>query len=80
VSLAAPAATVAAPTASAATATVRPDIGGPILKTGQFPAPQTIAQCQADFGINCYTPVEYRVAYDLNPLYAKGITGAARRS
>ena len=78
VSLAAPAATVAAPTASAATATVRPDIGGPILKTGQFPAPQTIAQCQADFGINCYTPVEYRVAYDLNPLYAKGITGAGK--
>jgi subtilase family serine protease len=78
VSLVAPAATVAAPTASAATAVARPDIGGPILKAGQFPAPQTIAQCQTDFGINCYTPVQYRVAYDLNPLYAKGITGAGK--
>ena len=81
VSLVAPAAaTVAAPAHSATAAAVRPvpDIGGPILKTGQFPAPQTIAQCQADFGINCYTPVMYRVAYDLNPLYAKGITGAGK--
>jgi subtilase family serine protease len=78
VSLVAPAATVAAPAAHAATVTVRPDLGGPILKTGQFPAPQTIAQCQADFRINCYTPVQYRVAYDLNKLYAKGITGAGK--
>lgn len=80
VSLVAPAATVAVPAASAATAAVRPvpDLGGPILKAGQFPAPQTIAQCQADLGINCYTPVQYRVAYDLNPLYAKGITGAGK--
>ena len=44
----------------------------------QFPVPQTIAECQADFGINCYTPLQYRVAYGLNPLYAGGITGAGR--
>ena len=78
-SVAVPAATVAAPAASAAThvASVRPvpDLGGPILKSGQFPAPQTIAQCQADLGINCYTPVQYRVAYDLNPLYSLQATG-----
>jgi subtilase family serine protease len=54
-----------------------PDVTGPILKTAQFPAPQTIAQCQADFGINCYTPVQYRVAYDLNPLYSGKATGRA---
>jgi subtilase family serine protease len=41
----------------------------------QFPAPQTIAKCQADFGLNCYTPVQYRVAYDLNPLYDGAATG-----
>ena len=29
-------------------------------------------------GIHCYTPLQYRVAYNLNPLYAKGITGAGR--
>ena len=78
-SIAAPAATVAVSAASAAThvASVRPvpDVGGPVLNTKQFPAPQTIAQCQADFGINCYTPVQYRVAYDLNPLYSGAATG-----
>ena len=80
VSLVAPAATMAVPAASAAAATVRPvpDVTGPILKAGQFPAPLTTAQCQVDLGINCYTPVQYRVAYDLNPLYAKNITGAGK--
>ncbi len=80
-SLATPAAAgVSAVTAAAHKPSVRaiPDLGGPVLKTKQLPAPLTIAQCQADFGINCYTPVQYRVAYDLNPLYAKGITGAGK--
>jgi subtilase family serine protease len=78
-SIAAPAASVAAPavTAAAHVAAARavPDLGGPVLKTKQFPAPQTIAQCQAELGINCYTPVQYRVAYDLNPLYSGQATG-----
>ena len=79
-SLAVPAAGVSAVTAVAQrpAAHAVPDVTGPVLKSAQFPAPQTIAQCQADLGINCYTPVQYRVAYDLNPLYAKGITGAGR--
>ena len=86
-SVAAPAASEAAPAVTAAShvaaARAVPDLGGPVLKSKQFPAPQTIAQCQADFGINCYTPVQYRVAYDLNPLYdgsalGRDITGAGR--
>jgi subtilase family serine protease len=79
-SLAVPAANVAVPAASAATAAVRPvpDLGGPILKAGGSPSPLTTAQCQAEIGISCYTPVQYRVAYDLNSLYAKGITGAGK--
>jgi subtilase family serine protease len=86
-SIAAPAATETAPAVTAAThvASVRPvpDVGGPVLKSKQFPAPQTIETCQADFGINCYTPVQYRVAYDLNPLYdgqalGRHITGKGR--
>jgi subtilase family serine protease len=80
-SMAVPATSVAvtAATAAAHVASVHPvpDVTGPILKTAQFPAPQTIAQCQADFGINCYTPVQYRVAYDLNPLYSGKATGRA---
>jgi subtilase family serine protease len=80
-SIAVPAASVAVPAASAATHTASvspiPDVGAPIFKSGQFPAPQTIAECQADLGIACYTPVQYRVAYDLNPLYSGAATGRA---
>ncbi len=80
-SVAAPAATVAAPAASAAAhvAAVRPvpAAGGPVHDARQLPAPAplTIAQCQAELQINCYTPVQYRVAYDLNPLYSGRATG-----
>jgi subtilase family serine protease len=78
-SIAVPAASVAVPAASAAThvASVRPnpDVSRPVLKITQLPAPLTTAQCQADFGMNCYTPVQYRVAYDLNSLYRGQATG-----
>jgi subtilase family serine protease len=78
-SMAVPAASVAATTVAAAAhvSSVHPipDVTGPMLKTVQFPAPQTIAQCQAELGINCYTPVQYRVAYDLNRLYSGAATG-----
>ncbi len=79
-SLATPAAGVSAVTAAAHKPSVRavPDLGNPALTSKQFPAPITTTQCQAELGINCYTPLQYRVAYDLNPLYAKGITGAGR--
>ena len=80
-SIAAPAATVAVSAASAAShvAAVRPvpDVGGPVRDTEKLPvpAPLTIAQCQAELQIKCYTPVQYRVAYDLNPLYSGWATG-----
>ncbi len=86
-SVVAPAASEAAPAVTAAThvaaARAVPDLGGPILKTKQVPAPLTTAQCEAEIGIACYTPVQYRVAYDLNPLYdgsalGRDITGAGR--
>ena len=71
---------IATQTVSAKAATggavARPDSLFIVNAGDQFPAPQTIAQCQTDFGINCYTPVQYRSAYDLNPLYNSGITGA----
>ncbi|WTL50791.1 S53 family peptidase [Streptomyces sp. NBC_01497] len=40
--------------------------------------PLTTAQCEAQFGIACYTPTQYRQAYDLNALYRQGITGKGR--
>jgi subtilase family serine protease len=55
-----------------------PAISGPILVSKALPAPLSTTDCQATFGISCYTPVEYRTAYDLNPLYHRGITGAGK--
>ena len=77
VALAVPAAAPAA-VSHARPATAVPDISRPLLTGKQFPAPLSIAQCQVVFGINCYTPVQYRTAYNLNPLYARGVTGKGR--
>ncbi len=76
-SLAAPAVTAAAPAAAHLTSVrVVPAIGHPILgKALTAPIPTT--QCQSQLKIACYSPVQYRVAYDLNPLYHAGITGPA---
>jgi subtilase family serine protease len=48
----------------------------PILT--DLPAPLSTTDCQAEIGISCYTPVQYQAAYDLNPLYHRGITGRGR--
>jgi subtilase family serine protease len=84
-SLAVPAVGAVAPAASAAHLTsVRPipAVGSPVLTKG-LTAPISTTQCQAQLGIACYSPVQYRVAYDLNPLYNgqalhRAITGAGR--
>ena len=62
---------------------VRPAVAVPdgihVINTGaQFPAPISTTDCVAEIGIRCYTPVQYRKAYRLNPLYRQGITGAGR--
>ena len=37
--------------------------------------PTTTAQCRQAYGISCFAPGQLRTAYNLGPLYAKGITG-----
>ena len=64
--------------APAHVATPIPEASAPILAKDQLPAPLPTTTCQADFGIACYTPLQYHTAYDLNPLYSAGITGAGR--
>ena len=49
-------------------------IGAPTIRV-QDPSPLSIAQCVATIKIRCYTPAQYRVAYNLNSLYRKNITG-----
>ncbi|MDT0468534.1 MULTISPECIES: S53 family peptidase [Streptomyces] len=41
-------------------------------------SPLSSEQCQAKWHINCYNPLQYRTAYDLNALYRKGVTGKGR--
>ncbi len=67
-----------APGGHAAAAVPVPDLSGPINIGKQLPAPLSTTQCQAEIGIRCYTPLQYHTAYDLNPLYRSGITGAGR--
>ena len=73
-------AALALPAAPAAASHVRPAtpvpaLGTPVLTGKARPAPLTTSACLAQIGINCYTPLQYRTAYNLNPLYAHGITG-----
>ncbi len=43
-----------------------------------FTAPVTTSECRKRLGRGCYSPLQYRTAYDLAPLYAEGITGKGR--
>ncbi|MHA6762352.1 S53 family peptidase [Streptacidiphilus sp. PAMC 29251] len=58
-------------------ADVRPAAAGPRL-VRVLTAPITTAQCVAKYAIHCYSPLQYRTAYNLSPLYARGITGRGR--
>ncbi|MGW0770421.1 S53 family peptidase [Streptomyces sp. NPDC002676] len=69
-------ATTAAPAAVPHTFAA-PAVAGHNLVHG-VASPLPIAQCQAKWHIACYTPLQYRTAYNLNPLYKKGITGKGR--
>jgi subtilase family serine protease len=60
--------------AAAATTAVPSIIGAPTIRV-QDPSPLSIAQCLATIKIRCYTPLQYRVAYNLNSLYRQNITG-----
>jgi subtilase family serine protease len=64
-------------TAQHATVIPRPAITGHVQAVSRT-APLSTSDCVAQIGIHCYSPLQYRVAYNLNPLYAKGVTGAGR--
>ncbi|MFD4506678.1 S8 family serine peptidase [Streptomyces sp. NPDC058457] len=74
--LAATALTAAAPIAVPHTFAV-PAVVGHTLVHG-VSSPLSSEQCQAKWQINCYSPLQYRTAYDLNALYRKGVTGKGR--
>jgi subtilase family serine protease len=70
---------VSAALSSAHVGTARPipAVTGHIL-VGTLTFPPDTAYCQAVLLISCYSPIQYRKAYDLQPLYNAGITGKGR--
>ncbi|WP_369182539.1 S8 family serine peptidase [Streptomyces sp. Y1] len=78
--------TVAVPAAGIATAApahglagvhVRPASAGHHNAEARV-APLSTTQCVSQIGIHCYSPLQYRNAYNLNPLYKEGVTGKGR--
>jgi subtilase family serine protease len=47
--------------------------GGPNFTL--LPSPLKTTECQAAYGISCYGPTQLQKAYNLNPLYRKGLNG-----
>jgi subtilase family serine protease len=45
------------------------------LSVGKMSQPPTTADCEADYGIACYQAFQLQRAYDLAPLFSKGING-----
>lgn len=41
----------------------------------RWASPPTTADCEATQGVACYSPQQLQQAYNLNPLYKKGLTG-----
>jgi subtilase family serine protease len=41
----------------------------------ELPAPVSTSQCEAAYQTHCYSPTQLYSAYNLNPLYARGIDG-----
>jgi subtilase family serine protease len=48
---------------------------GHVLAAGHMSQPPTTAQCETDYGIACYQTFQLQRAYDLAPLFSRGING-----
>ena len=59
----------------AATATAVPVPMSHDLVHHTFTAPPTTADCEAQVGVACYNPAQFQKAYNLGPLYKKGLDG-----
>jgi subtilase family serine protease len=70
---AAPVAAVAPATAAAVQ--VVPFATGHIIAAGEMSQPPTTAECETDFGVACYQAFQFQRAYDLGPLFSRGIEG-----
>jgi subtilase family serine protease len=71
----APVAAIAVAPAAAAAVMPIPFSSGHIMAAGHMAQPPTTAECEADFGIACYQAFQLERAYNLSPLFSKGIEG-----
>ncbi len=71
----APAAPAVVASVAAAAVQVVPFSAGHVLAAGEKSQPPTTAQCESKYGIACYQAFQLQQAYDLSPLFAKGIEG-----
>jgi subtilase family serine protease len=70
---------VSTATAASAASTGMPSLAVPVAgRLAAASGPPTSAECQASIGIPCYSPLQVERAYDLPPLYARGLTGRGR--
>jgi len=63
---------------AAAVGRVAPRPSARLLARRHWQAPPTTAQCQASTGVSCYAPSQLQRAYNLKPLYKRGLTGRGR--
>ncbi|MEU9079771.1 S8 family serine peptidase [Kitasatospora sp. NPDC004745] len=78
--------TIAVPAVGTATAAPSHDLTGVHVRPASFghhnaqarPVPLSTTQCVSQIGIHCYSPLQYRTAYNLDPLYQQGVTGKGR--
>jgi subtilase family serine protease len=52
-----------------------PFAAGHVLAAGQAAQPPTTAQCQQAYGVPCYQASQIQQAYNLSPLFARGVQG-----
>jgi len=72
---AAPVTVAAAGSATAAGVQLVPFATGHVLAAGHMAQPPTTAECESDFGIACYQAFQIQKAYNLAPLFSRGIEG-----
>jgi subtilase family serine protease len=69
---------LALPPAPSGQRAIRQQSARPVIQmvaAGSSGVPLTTSQCLAVLKVRCYSPLEYQAAYNVGPLYKRGITG-----
>jgi subtilase family serine protease len=61
--------------ASHTSAALKSDVPGYVHSVHASGQPPTTAECESSFSVACYEPGQIQAAYNLQPLYQRGVTG-----